>query len=410
MRCCRSPCATTGLPGCESQREEYFAVNHARRQCHTRCHAPREAAASRISTRLTRRRRILHAKHALVGFVRLITVNPDMVSDFPDDERFGWNLDLKSRDTQKHIRRPAKWDDDIHRIFVNCCELLISQGYRQGKCFNKSGWQQLVSMFNTEAGKDWNRVQLKNHWFSMRKEYQLLHELLRCTGIEYDHQTNIIVADDWWWERKIQANKEFEKFRGRDCGEIFHKYSQLFGDAYDSEKYAVSPTKLSKKGFDDDEVWEQVGHTDKLPVNAEMHDEHAPSEFQGCGSPMDTSALHSGDKRKCSYGSAKGKKKLSSHAALSESVEKLANVGNDLIAAHLKANSGPPSIDECLEELESFGLLENDEKLHLFALSFLDQKRHRAAYAAARTPQMKMKFFKFKFKAWCLKNAGALDD
>ncbi|KAL2458486.1 Myb DNA-bind 3 domain-containing protein [Abeliophyllum distichum] len=281
---------------------------------------------------------------------------------------------LPSTDTQKHIRRPAKWDDDIHRIFVNCCELLIAQGYRQGKCFNKSGWQQLVSMFNTEAGKDWNRVQLKNHWFSMRKEYQLLHELLRCTGIEYDHQTNIIVADDWWWERKIQ------------------------------------PYQALKKGFDDDEVWEQVGHTDKLPVNAEMHDEHAPSEFQGCGSPMDTSALHSGDKRKCSYGSAKGKKKLSSHAALSESVEKLANVGNDLIAAHLKENSGPPSIDECLEELESFGLLENDEKFHLFALSFLDQKRHRAAYAAACTPQMKMKFFKFKFKSWCLKNAGAFDD
>ncbi|KAL2534041.1 Myb DNA-bind 3 domain-containing protein [Abeliophyllum distichum] len=219
-------------------------------------------------------------------------------------------------------------------------------------------------MFNTEAGKDWNRVQLKNHWFSMRREYQLLQELLRCTGIEYDHQTNIIVVDDGWWDRKIQANKEFVKFCGRDCGEIFHKYSQLFGDAYDSEKYAVSPTKLSKKGFDNNEVWKRVKNTDKLPVNAEMHDEHAPSKFQ----------------------------------------EKLANVGNDLIAAHLKENSGPSSIDECVEELESFGLLENDEKFHLFALSFLDQKRHRAFYAASRTPQMKMKFLKFNFKSWCLKN------
>ncbi|KAL2531362.1 Uncharacterized protein Adt_04713 [Abeliophyllum distichum] len=211
-------------------------------------------------------------------------------------------------------------------------------------------------------------------------------------------------------EARTMANKEFEKFHGRDCGEIFHKYSQLFGDAYDSEKYAVSPTKLSKKGFDDDEVREQVGHTDKLPVNAEMHDEHAPSDFQGCGSPMYILALHSGEKRKCSYGSAKGKKKLDSHSALSEFVKKLANVGNDLIAAHLKANSGPPSIDECLEELESFGLLENDDKFHLFALSFLDQKRHRASYAASRTPPMKMKFLKFKFKCWCLKNAGAFDD
>ncbi|KAL2497939.1 Uncharacterized protein Adt_23489 [Abeliophyllum distichum] len=117
----------------------------------------------------------------------------------------------------------------------------------------------------------------------MRREYLLLHEILRSTRIEYDHQNNTIVADDWWWERKIQANKDFVKFHGRDCGEIYHKYSQLLGDAYNSEKYDVSPTKLSKKGFDDDEFWESVGNSDKLPVNVEMRDEHAPSEYQGSG-------------------------------------------------------------------------------------------------------------------------------
>ncbi|KAL2458538.1 Uncharacterized protein Adt_45868 [Abeliophyllum distichum] len=104
----------------------------------------------------------------------------------------------------------------------------------------------------------------------MRREYQLLHELLHCIEIEYDHQTNIIVADEWWWDRK--ANKEFVKFRGRDCGEIFHKYSQLFDDAYDSEKYAINPTKLSKNIFNDDELWERVGNREKLPINAEMRD------------------------------------------------------------------------------------------------------------------------------------------
>ncbi|KAL2485839.1 Uncharacterized protein Adt_30595 [Abeliophyllum distichum] len=81
-----------------------------------------------------------------------------------------------------------------------------------------------------------------------------------------------------------------------------------------------------------------------------------------------------------------------------------------LIAEQLKAKSGPPSIDECIEVLESFGLLEDDEKFHLFALSFLDQKRHRASYATSRTPQMKMKFLKFNFKTWCLKNAVMDED
>ncbi|KAL2527489.1 Myb DNA-bind 3 domain-containing protein [Abeliophyllum distichum] len=165
-------------------------------------------------------------------------------------------------------------------------------------------------MFNHKAGKDWKCSQLKNHWFNMRRDYLLLHEIIRSTGIEYDHQNNTIVADDWWWERKIQSNKEFAKFRGRDCGEIFHKYSQLFGDAYDSEKYALSPTKLSKKGFDDDEFWESVEKSDKLPVNTEMRDEHTPSEHAGSGSTMDMSGFHSGEKRKCSYGAMREKKSL----------------------------------------------------------------------------------------------------
>ncbi|KAL2462008.1 Myb DNA-bind 3 domain-containing protein [Abeliophyllum distichum] len=240
----------------------------------------------------------------------------------------------------------------------------------------------------------------------MRRDYLLLHEILRSTGIEYDHQNNTIVADYWWWECKIQSNKEFAKFRGRDCGEIFHKYSQLFGDAYNSEKYALSPTKLSKKGFDDHEFWERVEKSDKLPVNAEMRDEHAPSEHAGNGSAMDMSGFHIGEKRKCSYSAMKRKKKFGSRSALSESVQKL----NELIASHLKANSGAPSLVECMEELESFGVLEGDEKFHLFALRFFEQKRHRTSYAAARTQQMKMKFLKFNFKSWCLQNAGAFDD
>ncbi|KAL2466987.1 hypothetical protein Adt_42838 [Abeliophyllum distichum] len=107
-------------------------------------------------------------------------------------------------------------------------------------------------------------------------------------------------------------------------------------------------------------------------------------EFQGSGSAMDISALHSGEKRKLFHSGAKGKKKLDSCSALSESVEKLTNFGNELIAAQLKANSSPPSIDGCMEVLDSFGLLEDDEKFYLFALSFLDQKRHRASYAASR--------------------------
>ncbi|KAL2542647.1 Uncharacterized protein Adt_03625 [Abeliophyllum distichum] len=99
-------------------------------------------------------------------------------------------------------------------------------------------------------------------------------------------------------------------------------------------------------------------------LNAEMSDQHDPTDVQRSGSTMNISGLHSGDKRKCSSGSAKGKKKLDVRSALSESVEKLANVDNELIATHLKVNLGAPSFDECMDELQMFDLLESDEKFH----------------------------------------------
>ncbi|KAL2497199.1 Uncharacterized protein Adt_22749 [Abeliophyllum distichum] len=141
-----------------------------------------------------------------------------------------------------------------------------------------------------------------------------------------------------------------------------------------------------------------------------MRDEYAQSDMKGSGSTIDVSGLHSEKNRKCSSGAAKGKKEACTHSALSESVEKLANVDNELIAAHLKVNFGPLSFDECMEELESFGILEDDEKFNLFALSFFEQMRHRTSYAGSQMSQMKIKFLKFNYKSWCLKNTGAFDD
>ncbi|KAL2518472.1 hypothetical protein Adt_14719 [Abeliophyllum distichum] len=117
-----------------------------------------------------------------------------------------------------------------------------------------------------------------------------------------------------------------------------------------------------------------------------MHNQYNLSDVQCSRSTMNISSLHSGNKRKCSSSPAKGKKKLDYCFALNESVEKLVNAGNELIAAHLKANSSPPSFDECMDELQSFGLLEGDENFHLFALSFFDKAPYRTSYTSSRTP------------------------
>ncbi|KAL2461523.1 Myb DNA-bind 3 domain-containing protein [Abeliophyllum distichum] len=280
---------------------------------------------------------------------------------------------------------------------------MIANGFRHGKCFTKPGWDNLTKLFNSNTGNQWTRTQLKNHWFSMRREYQQFNELLRCTGIEYDHSRDVIFADDWWWERKIQENKDYAKFKGKNCAEIMHKYRSIFRDTYDSKKYALSPSKFSKKGFDDDVV--SLG---KIPFRAELHDEHVPSSGLFSTSAMECSGGHSGEKRKHDSRAAKGKKKVDSRVALSESVEKLASAG-DALASHLKSRSGPPSFEQCMQQLNDLGVFDGDENYECWAISFFREGKNRVAFAGCRTDHMKIKWMRFEYTNWLCNNPHSFD-
>ncbi|KAL2542202.1 hypothetical protein Adt_03180 [Abeliophyllum distichum] len=128
---------------------------------------------------------------------------------------------------------------------------------------------------------------------------------------------------------------------------------------YDSEKYVLSPSKLSKKGFDDDVV-----SLDKIPFSTELRDEHVPSSGPFSMFAMECSGGHSGKKRKHGSRADKEKKKVDSYAAFSESVEKLASTG-DALAVHLKSRSSPPSFEQCMQQLNELGVFDGDENSNI---------------------------------------------
>ncbi|KAL2466552.1 L10-interacting MYB domain-containing protein-like [Abeliophyllum distichum] len=97
-------------------------------------------------------------------------------------------------------RKNVKWAEREYQIFVTTYETMIAEGHRRGKYFSKHGWERLVNLFNSSAAKNWSRTQFKNHWDSMSK--------------------------------------------------IYNMYPLLFGKAFDSDKYAMTPTKLSQRRFD----------------------------------------------------------------------------------------------------------------------------------------------------------------
>ncbi|KAL2540247.1 Uncharacterized protein Adt_01225 [Abeliophyllum distichum] len=90
---------------------------------------------------------------------------------------------------------------------------------------------------------------------------------------------------------------EYAKFRNRDVREIYHRYPILFGQAFDSDKYSMTPTKLSQRRFDVVINSGSDSSHDTLSIFTETRDssDEGPIEL-GSSSRMDISGCHSREK------------------------------------------------------------------------------------------------------------------
>ena len=83
-------------------------------------------------------------------------------------------------------------------------------GNRPGTYFNKVGWIRLVTIISKEIGRPYEKLQLKNKWDLLKKEWNLCKDLKgKETGLGWNVAKNTVDASDEWWQDKI---KVFESF------------------------------------------------------------------------------------------------------------------------------------------------------------------------------------------------------
>ncbi|KAJ0513348.1 putative Myb/SANT-like domain, harbinger transposase-derived nuclease domain-containing protein [Helianthus annuus] len=117
--------------------------------------------------------------------------------------------------TTKASARKTVWDSSTHMIFVELCLEEVKIGNRPASHFNKVGWTNLANNLKTRTGKDYTKLQLKNHWDSMKRDWKLYDHLMRIeSGLGWDPVKKTINATSEWWDEKIQADPELTKFRG----------------------------------------------------------------------------------------------------------------------------------------------------------------------------------------------------
>ncbi|XP_012832853.1 PREDICTED: uncharacterized protein LOC105953711 [Erythranthe guttata] len=124
----------------------------------------------------------------------------------------------------------ANWDNKTTEVFIRLCVQETTAGNRPGSHFNKIGWDNLVKKFSSATNRNYTRIQLKNKWDIMKKEWGQWKAILHGeSGLGWNQIKGTVDATPEWWHKKIQANPLAAKFRERGplC---LYEQEMLFSD------------------------------------------------------------------------------------------------------------------------------------------------------------------------------------
>ncbi|XP_028754204.1 uncharacterized protein At2g29880-like [Neltuma alba] len=159
----------------------------------------------------------------------------------------------------------ASWDIRATKVFINLCIEEVEKGGRKGTSLTKPAWSSLEDNFTAKTGRAYTKIQLKNKFDSLRKEWQLWDRLLCETGLGWDAERNTVSAPDDWWERKIVEVPGYEKFRERGL-QFRAELTQLFGSvaATGPQSWAPSSMTLPSEGVPENDMEEGSGDSDEI--------------------------------------------------------------------------------------------------------------------------------------------------
>ncbi|KAL2462304.1 Uncharacterized protein Adt_45724 [Abeliophyllum distichum] len=189
----------------------------------------------------------------------------------------------------------------------------------------------------------------------------------------------------------LREKTVYTKLRNCDVRKIYHRYPLIFGQAFDLDKYAITPTKLSQRGFDGVINSGSDSPRDTLSIFVETRDssDEGPVALVS-SSRMDISGCHSREKQKGSDHRTKEKVKKIGSVDLSYSVEHLATVGEALAASRQNYQEQVPSYHQCITELVATGKVPKGSALYNFTLTFLVNRKNQEDFTATEEPEYKL--------------------
>ncbi|KAK8917056.1 hypothetical protein KSP39_PZI003947 [Platanthera zijinensis] len=253
------------------------------------------------------------------------------------------------------------WDNSDVFLFCDICIKEIERGNRPTTHFSKEGWANIAKKFEESTGKKYDKVQFKNKWDHLKKEWKLWTELKRGeTGLGWNTSRKTIDASDEWWDERLKVVPAAKKFRYSGIQpELEEKLNMMFSSVVATGHHActphsrnVGPESTGDRALSDGGQ-EDVDVSGVPPV------------------PENTATSEVGHRRR------KGQKK--DITAVLEDMAESSRTMCRFMQEPPKSNSSFP-IAQALEKLGTYHEVQSDKAFHFFAITYLMDKNHRETF------------------------------
>lgn len=104
-------------------------------------------------------------------------------------------------------RSRTYWQPPMDRFFIDLMLEQMQKGNQIDGIFRKQSWAEMISTFNAKFGFSYDVDVLKNRYKTLRRQYNVIKNLLDLDGFLWDETRQMITADDYVWQDYIKVCK-----------------------------------------------------------------------------------------------------------------------------------------------------------------------------------------------------------
>ena len=102
-------------------------------------------------------------------------------------------------------RSRTYWQPPMDRYFIDIMLDHVQKGNRVDGVFSKQAWMEMIASFNAKFGFNYGMDILKNRYKTLRRQYNVLKNLLDLDGFTWDDTRQMVIADDYIWQDYIKV-------------------------------------------------------------------------------------------------------------------------------------------------------------------------------------------------------------